>query len=332
MIEELAMRAIRLSRFGGPEVLECVELPRPVAGRGEILVRVEAAGVNFFETLLRADRYAVTPQLPMVLGVEAVGVVEELGEGVMAPGLGERVAAPLFATDRPSGGYAEYVSIEAARAVPVPDGLSAQIAAALMVQGLSALHLIRRTPPKGKSVLVTAAAGGLGSLVVQRAKAAGASRVIALASSPDKLALAKTLGADEGIDYTRPGWPGEVHRMTEATGADIIYDLVGGLASSVCLQALAEGGELVFAALGRFDLDAEDLRRMIGKNQSLKGFALLPLLTHTSVKADLAHLFELAQSGELKVLAGEAFPLERAAEAHHALESRHTTGKVILTS
>jgi NADPH2:quinone reductase len=331
MIEELAMRAVRLSRFGGPEVLECVELPRPVPRRGEILVRVEAAGVNFFETLLRADRYAVTPQLPMMLGVEAVGVVEGLGDGVTAPGLGERVAAPLFATDRPSGGYAEYVSIEAAWAVPVPDGPSAQTAGALMVQGLSALHLIRRTPPKGKSVLVTAAAGGLGSLVVQRAKAAGASRLIALASSPEKLALAKTLGADEGIDYTRPDWPGEVRRITETIGADIIYDLVGGPASSACLQVLAECGELVFGALGRFDLDADDLRRMIAKNQSLKGFALLPLLTRTSLKVDLAHLFELARSGELKVPAGKIFPLERAADAHHALESRRTTGKVVLT-
>jgi NADPH:quinone reductase len=331
MIEELAMRAVRLSHFGSPEALECVELQRPVAGRGEILVRVEAAGVNFFETLLRAGRYAVTPQLPMVLGVEAVGVVEELGEGVTAPSLGERVAAPLFATDRPSGGYADYVSIEASWAVPVPDRVSAPTAAALMVQGLSALHLIRRAPPKGKSVLVTAAAGGLGSLIVQRAKSAGASSVFALASSPEKLALAKALGADEGIDYTRSGWPDEVRRMTEATGADIIYDLVGGPASSACLQALAEDGELVFAALGRFDLDAADLRRMIAKNQSIKGFALLPLLTHTSLKADLTHVFELAQSGELKVLAGEAFPLERAAEAHYALESRRTTGKVILT-
>jgi NADPH2:quinone reductase len=324
------MRAVRLNRFGGPEVLECVELPRPVAGRGEMLVRVEAAGVNFFETLVRADRYAVTPQLPMVLGVEAVGIVEVLGDGVTAPSLGTRVAVPLFATDRPSGGYADYVAIEAAWAIPVPEGVSAQTATALMVQGLSALHLIRRSPPKGRSVLVTAAAGGLGSVVVQLAKASGASRVIALASSDEKLALAQALGADEGIDYTQPGWPAQVRGMTETAGTDIVYDLVGGPVSSTCLEALAEGGELVFAALGRFALGPHDLRRMIAKNQSIKGFALLPLLTQESLKADLAHLLELVRTHKLNVLVNEAFPLEQAAEAHHALESRRTTGKVVL--
>ena len=324
------MRAIRLSRFGGPEVLECVELPKPIVGPGEILVRVEAAGVNFFETLLRADRYEVTPQLPMVLGVEAVGVVEELGEEVSAPGPGMRVAVPLFATERRSGGYADYVAVDAAWSVPVPDDVPPQTAAALMVQGLSALHLIRRTSPQGKSVLVTAAAGGLGSLVVQLARAAGASRVMALASSAEKLELARTLGADVGIDYTQPGWPGRVRHMTEAAGADIIYDLVGSPVSSSCLEALAEGGELVFAALGRFGLGAGDLRPMITKNQSIKGFALLPLLTQESLKADLAHLFELARSRKLNVLAGEAFSLERAAEAHRAIESRRIAGKVVL--
>jgi NADPH:quinone reductase len=324
------MRAVRLSRFGGPEVMECVELPKPVAGRGEILVRVEAAGVNFFETLLRADQYAVTPHLPMVLGVEAVGVVEAHGDEVTTPSLGIRVAVPLFATSRPSGGYADYVAIEAAWAVPVPDGVSAQTATALMVQGLSALHLIRRSSPKGRSVLVTAAAGGLGSLVVQLVKAAGASRVIALASSAEKLTLTKALGSDEGIDYTQSGWPAQVRAMTETAGADIVYDLVGGPVSSSCLEALAEGGELVFAALGRFGLGPDDLRQIMAKNQSIRGFALLPLLTQESLKADLAHLLELARTRKLSVLAGEAFPLDRAAEAHHALEGRRTTGKVVL--
>ena len=325
------MRTVRLSRFGGPEVLECVEMPKPVAGSGEILVRVEAAGVNFVETLLRSNSYAMTPPLPMVLGVEVVGVVEELGDGLTALDRGTRVAVPLFAANRLSGGYAEYVAVEAAWAVPVPDGISAQTATALMVQGLSALHLIRRAPPEGKSVLVTAAAGGIGSLLVQCAKAAGARRVIAVASSPAKLALAKELGADEGIDYTEAGWPSQIHRITETAGVDIVYDLVGGSTSSSCLQVLAEGGELLFAALGRFGLELDDIQHMISRNQSIKGFSLLPLLTQASVKADLAHLFELTRSGKLKVLPGEAFPLERAGDAHHAIESRRTTGKVVLT-
>ena len=324
------MKAIQLSRFGGPDVLETVEMPKPAAGRGEILVRVESAGVNFFETLLRADRYAVTPQLPMIPGVEAVGIVEALGEAVTSPGIGTRVAAPLFAAGGASGGYADYIKIAADWAIPVPEGVSAETATALMVQGLSALHLIRRSQPKGKSVVATAAAGGVGSLVVQLAKAAGASRVIALAGSAEKLALARTLGADDGIDYTRPGWPSELRRITETAGADIVYDLIGGAITPLCLEALAEGGELVFAALGRLDLHPEALRDMMVKNQSIKGFALLPLLTQKSIRTDLAYLFELVLSGGLNVLPGKAFPLDRAAEAHWALESRQTTGKVVL--
>jgi NADPH:quinone reductase len=330
MIEEPTVKAIQLSCFGGPDVLETVEMPKPAAGRGEILVRVESAGVNFFETLLRADRYAVTPQLPMIPGVEAVGIVEAFGEDVMAPGIGTRVAAPLFAAGAASGGYADYITIAADWAIPVPEGVSAETATALMVQGLSALHLIRRSQPKGKSVVVTAAAGGVGSLVVQLAKTAGASRVIALAGSTEKLALARTLGADDGIDYTRPGWSAELRRITETAGADIVYDLIGGAMTPLCLEALADGGELVFAALGRLDLHPEALRDMMVKNQSIRGFALLPLLTQNTIKTDLAYMFELALTGGLNVLPGEAFPLNRAAEAHRALESRQTTGKVVL--
>ncbi|TIM63628.1 MAG: zinc-binding alcohol dehydrogenase family protein, partial [Mesorhizobium sp.] len=160
------MRAIQLNRFGGPDVLGVVEMPKPLPQAGEVLIRVHAAGVNFFEVLMRGDRYAATPQLPMVLGVEAAGTVEALGQGVDERLLGKRVAAPIFASKRPFGGYAEYVTIDANLVVPLPDTLSFEDATALMVQGLTAFHLLRQSPPAGKSVLVTAAAGGVGSLLV----------------------------------------------------------------------------------------------------------------------------------------------------------------------
>ena len=168
-----------------------------------MLVRIKAIGVNYFETLMLRNRYAVTPELPMVPGVEVAGDVEAVGKNVRSPLVGARVAAPMFAVGRGSGGYAEYLAIEAASLVPVPDALSYETAVALMVQGLTALHLVRRSRPEGKSVLVNAAAGGVGSLLVQLAKAAGARRVIAAASTPEKLALARRLGADAGIDYSR---------------------------------------------------------------------------------------------------------------------------------
>lgn len=323
------MKAIRLSRFGGPEVLELVDLPMPVPGRGEVLVRIRAAGINFFEALMRQDHYAVTPELPMVFGVEVAGVVEALGEEVAVPAIGTRVAAPLFAMGR-SGGYAEYVAADAASVVPLPNGLSFENATALMVQGLTALHLIRRSPPKAKTVLVTAAAGGVGSLLIQMAKAAGARLVVAAAGSPEKLKLARALGADVAADYTEPGWTGRVRDATGGHGVDIAYDFVGGPVTQACLDALAPKGELVFGALNRFTLTPAGVAGMFFENQLLRGFALLPLLTPAGLRADLASLFNQAIDGKLKVTQGGRYPLDQAAEAHRAVENRQTVGKVVL--
>lgn len=324
------MKAIQFSRFGGPEVLEVVDLPAPVPQAGEVLVRVRAAGINFFEVLMRADRYAVTPQLPMFPGVEVAGVVEAVGQGVDAALKGRRVAAPLFASQRPHGGYAEQVTMPADLAVPLPDDVSFEEATALMVQGLTALHLLRQSPPRAKSVLVPAAGGGVGSLLVQLAKAKGAAKVIAAAGGAAKIELALSLGADVAIDYTNPDWPARVRALTGGAGADIVYDTVGGALTALSLQALAPSGELVFAALGRYGLQASDLEAIIGRNQSLRGFALLPLLSPDVLRASLSDLFQMAASGRLRVAIGGRFPLDRAGEAHRLLDERRATGKVVL--
>ncbi|MDX8530163.1 zinc-binding dehydrogenase [Mesorhizobium sp. VK25A] len=324
------MKAIQFSRFGGPEVFEVVDMPTPVAGPGEVLVKVAAAGINFFEVLMRADRYAVTPSLPVFPGVEVAGTVEALGEGV-DPGLsGRRVAAPLFVSARPFGGYAEYVAIDAGLVVPLPDALSFEDATALMVQGLTASHLLRQSPPAGRIVLVPAAAGGVGSLLVQLAKGQGARRVIALAGGKARRDFALSLGADTAIDTSEADWPARVREASDGLGAGIVYDTVGGALTREFLDLLAPGGELVFAALGRFHLSAPDIEAMIGRNQSLKGFALLPLLSADSLKASLGALFELASTGRLKVVIGGRFPLHQAGEAHRLLEERRATGKVVL--
>lgn len=324
------MKAIQLSRFGGPDVLEVVDLPAPVPQAGEVLIRVQAAGINFFEVLMRANRYAVTPQLPMIPGVEAAGVVEAVGQGVDATLLGTRVGAPLFVSQRPHSGCAEQVTMSADLVVPLPDALSFEEATALMVQGLTALHLLRQSPPDGKSVLVPAAAGGVGSLLLQLARLRGASQVIAAAGGKAKLDLALSRGADAAVDYIKPDWPARVRDATGGEGADIIYDTVGGALTAASLQALAPSGELMFAALGRYALAASDVEAMIGRNQSLRGFALLPLLSPAVLRASLTELFQLAASGRLQVAIGGRFPLDQAGEAHRLLEERRSTGKVVL--
>jgi NADPH2:quinone reductase len=164
------MKAVQLSQFGAPDVLEIVELPIPIPGPGEVVIRIRAAGINFFETLVRKNRYAVTPQLPMVPGVEVAGVVEALGEGVDPDLIGRRVAVPLFAVGRPAGGYAESISVNASDVVAIPDGLHFEQAVALLVQGLTAALLVRQSSPQGKTIAVTAATGGVGSLLIQLAK------------------------------------------------------------------------------------------------------------------------------------------------------------------
>ncbi|MER8443811.1 zinc-binding dehydrogenase [Mesorhizobium sp. M1066] len=324
------MKAIQLSRFGGPEVLEVVDLPAPVPQAGEVLIRVHAAGINFFEVLMRANRYAATPQLPMIPGAEAAGVVEAVGQGVDAQLLGRRVAAPLFMSQRPHRGYAEQVTMSADLVVPLPDALPFEAATALMVQGLTALHLLRQSPPDDKAVLVPAASGGVGTLLVQLARLKGARQVIAAAGGKAKLDFALSLGADAAVDYTMPDWPARVRDLTGGEGANIIYDTVGGALTAALLEALAPGGELVFAALGRFGLAASDLEQLIGRNQSLRGFALLPLLSADVLKASLSELFQMAAGGQLQVTIGGRFRLDQAGEAHRLLDERRSTGKVVL--
>lgn len=324
------MRAIQLKRFGGPDVLDVVEMPKPLPEAGEVLIRVRAAGVNFFEVLMRGDRYAVTPDLPVILGVEAAGTVEALGQGVDISLTGTRVAAPLFASKRPFGGYADYVTIDAELAVPLPAILSFEDATALMVQGLTAFHLLRQSPPAGKSVLVTAAAGGVGSLLVQLANRQGASTVIAVAGSRAKLDLALSLGVDAAVDYSMSDWPARVRESAGGAGVDVVYDIVGGTMTAASLQALAPGGELVFAALGRYAIGAAELEAMITRNKSLRGFALLPLLSADGLRASLSELFHLAAGGQLAVTQGGRYPLDQANEAHRLLEERRSTGKVVL--
>jgi len=327
------MKSVQISRFGGPEVLEPVEVPAPVPGAGQLLVRVRAIGVNLADTLTRMDRYAVTPPLPAILGAEAAGVVEARGAGVHGFAIGQRVAAPLFVSNS-LGAYAEFVVIDAGLAVPLPDGISFEQAAALMIQGLTALYLTRQAPPKGKTVLITAAAGGVGSLLVQLTKRAGARTVIAGASSAQKLEFARSLGADAGVNYTEQSWIDELRRLTGGNGPDIIYESVGHEVTTASLAALAPLGQIViYGALNiqSFQLGVPELLGLIFKNQSLTEFAFAPLLSPEGLRAGFDELFGLVTKGELVATIGGRYPLVEASQAHRALEGRGTVGKLVLT-
>lgn len=327
------MKAIRFGRFGGPEVMQLVDVPGPVAGPGELVVRVRAAGVNLSDTLMREDRYAVTPTLPAVPGNEVAGEVVEVGKEVEGFARGDRVALSLFAAGLSVGGYAEYVAADARYATHIPAELSFEQATALMVQGLTALALTRHTPVAGKSVLVSAAAGGVGSLLLQLLKQAGATQVIAAASTAEKRAHALALGADAAVDYTAAGWTDRVRELTGGTGPDVILESVGGGVTGAGLSILAPRGVMVvYGALNiqRFALGVPELLQLIFKNQAVLGFALVTLLTPDVVRRDLASLFELAKDGRLQISLGGRFALADAAEAHRALESRRTVGKLVL--
>ena len=222
------------------------------------------------------------------------------------------------------------MAVSASCLVPLPEGLSFEQAVSLLVQGLSARYMIQQSAPSDKTVVVTAAAGGVGSLLVQLAQRAGAKQVIALASTMEKLEFCRSLGADFVFNYITADRANQIKAITNGAGADLIYDLVGGSTTIAAVTALAPGGELLSGAVNRFKLESTDLETMILNNQSIKGFALLPLLQPAKLRENLADLFELARTGKLNVTIGKRFPLDQANEAHRALESGSTTGKVVL--
>lgn len=327
------MKAVQFGRFGGPEVLEVVDVPAPVAGPNDLVVRVRAAGVNLSDTLMRENRYAVSPPLPAIPGNEVVGEVVEVGRDVRGFARGDRVALSLFAAGLSVGGYAELVAAEARFATRIPSELTDEEAVALMVQGLTALALTRHTPVAGKTVLVSAAAGGVGGLLLQLLKQAGARRVIALASTPEKRALTLGLGADAAVDYTAPGWTEQVLALTDGAGPDVVLESVGGAVTGAALSVLAPRGVMVvYGALNiqRFSLGVPELLQLIFQNQSVLGFALVTLLTAETLRADLELLFRRARDGSLRTRIGGRFSLADAASAHRALQSRQTAGKLVL--
>ena len=326
------MKAVQLSRFGGPEVLELVDVPRPEPGPRELLVRVQAAGVNFADTQIRQNRYPMMPPLPAILGMEVAGTVESAGSGATSIPVGTRVAAALFAGGK-AGGYSEYVVVSQDHVVPLPERVSFADATALMIQGLTALYMIRRVDPRGKTVLVTAAAGGVGTLLVQLARNAGAKTVIGAVGSPEKRELVTSLGASACVSYGKPDWVAEARAANGGAGFDLILESVGGDVMPACLTALALKGEIVlYGALNfaSFALGPAELGGLVFGNQSVTGFGLNSLLTDAGLREGLTELLALVNDRKIKIVSGGSYAFADAGAAHRALEERKTTGKVNL--
>ena len=323
------MKAIQVDHTGGPEVLQLVEKDLPSVGPQQVLVKVAAAGINFADLMQRSGTYFAPTELPFTPGFEVTGHVESVGSAVTTVREGSRVAALLPVP----GGYAEYVVVETSQLIPLPDAVSFAQATALLSQGLTAYFLLDTARVQSSSrVLVHAAAGGVGSLLVQIAKIRG-TQVIATASTDKKRQLAQQLGADATVDYTQADWTTDVRRVTHERGVDVIMDSVGGPIGKESLNLLAPRGQwIVYGTLSSEGnaLSFEEITQLIFNNQSLHGFSIYGF--QDEIPAALSQLFRWVQDQKLRVVVDHQFPLLEAAQAHRAIEARQTTGKVILTA
>ena len=314
------MRAVQISEFGGPEVLRLAELPEPRPREGQVLIEVRRAGINYADTHTRTDEYLKSEALPFVPGGEVVGVRSDTGERVLA----------LCG----SGGYAEYAVAPEQLVFPVPDGVDDGSALALLVQGVTAWHLLRSCAHlrPGESVVVHAAAGGVGTLAVQLARIEGAGRVIATASSAEKRQLALELGAAEAIDGSAAGLTERLMEANGGRGVDVVLEMAGGEVFSQSFAALAAFGRLITYGNASRQPNKVASAQLMRGSRALIGFWLMDCVASPGkmLAEPLEALFRHVESGELRAIVGGTYPLADAARAHIDLESRITTGKLLL--
>jgi NADPH:quinone reductase len=320
------MKAIRVHEVGGPEVLRHEEVPLPEAGQGQLLVKIEAAGVNFIDIYHRTGLYPAA--LPITLGVEGAGVVEAVGPGVTDFKVGDRLAYSMQ-----PGAYAGYALVKASLAVPVPDGVDLPSAAAAILQGMTAHYLTHSTYPlqTGETILVQAAAGGVGLLLVQMAKRLGAT-VIGTVSTEAKAELARQAGADHVIRYTEVDFETETKELTAGKGVDVVYDSVGQTTFDKSLNVLRPRGYLVLFGQSSGPVSPLD-PNILNPKGSL--YLTRPSLGHYIADREellwrSGDLFRWLAAGELRVRIDRELPLAEAGEAQRLLASRQTAGKVLL--
>jgi NADPH2:quinone reductase len=308
------VRAVQIEEFGGPEVLQVVELPEPEPGDDELLVKVERAGMNFADTHQRENTYLAKFDLPLVLGGEVAGHDRD----------GRRVLALLG-----TGGYAEYAIARKATTFPIPDGVDDGAALALLIQGLTAWHLYRTSAKigEGESVVVISGAGGVGNLALQLAKPMGAGRVIATASSEEKRRLCLELGADAAVD---PAEEDLTAALIEANGGekvDVVFEMAGGRTFDACMEALAPFGRQVAYGIAGGEQNTLETGRLMRKSRAVIGFWLMHCLGRRDMMEEpLADLFERVANGQLTPQVGETYPLSEVRRAHEELQGRKTSG------
>jgi len=320
------MKAIRVEQTGGPDQLQLRDVDVPSPGPEDVVVKLEASGVNFIDVYHRTGLYKIP--LPFTLGMEGAGIVAKIGERVIEWEPGDRVAWAMA-----MGSYAEYAVIPSAKLVRVPDGVETRTAAALMLQGMTAHYLTRSTFPlkKGDTALVHAAAGGAGLLITQLAKAAGA-RVIGTVSTEAKAKLAREAGADEVILYTSQDFEAETKRLTNNKGVDVIYDSVGVTTFEKGLNSLRPRGTMALFGQSSGPVPPMDPSIL---NQKGSLFLTRPTLAHHMLTREELiwrsdELFTGVLNGSLKVRIDKEYALGEAQQAHRDLESRKTTGKLLL--
>jgi NADPH2:quinone reductase len=312
------MRAVQIQEFGGPEVLQVVDLPKPEPGDGEVLIEVSRAGINFADTHQRENTYLARYEVPLVLGGEVAGTTPD----------GRRVVALLR-----SGGYAEYALAPEATVFPIPDDVDDATALALIIQGLTAWHLFRTSAKlqQGESVVVISGAGGVGSLAVQLAKPFGAGRVIATASTEEKRAKAIELGADAAVDPAREDLKEALIEANEGRPVDVVLEMSGGRVFDQSADALAPFGRIVTYGIAGREQNTLETGRLMRKSRAVVGFWLVHCLGRREMMEEpLRDLFERAARGELEVQVGATYPLSDVRRAHEDLQGRRTTGKLLL--
>jgi NADPH2:quinone reductase len=312
------VKAIQIKEFGGPEVLEHTELDDPAPGDGQVLVDVSRAGINFADTHVTRNDYIADQELPLVPGGEISGTTPD----------GKRVAALLM-----NGGYAERVAVPEAALVPVPDEVDDEQAAALLLQGLTAWSILNFSGrlEEGESVVIEAAAGGTGSLAVQLAKRAGAGRVIALASSEEKRALATELGADATVDSRAEDLKEEILAANDGEQVDLVLEMSGGAAFEATLRTLAPFGRLVTFGIASREANEVSTSHLMSASRAVIGFWLIHLFRLPQLlRQGIEELLGAAASGDLRAVIGGVYPLSEARQAHEALVGRNTQGKLLL--
>jgi NADPH:quinone reductase len=313
------VRAIQMQEFGGPEVLQLVDIPTPDPAEGEVLIKVSRAGLNYADTHQRTNSYLAKAELPLVPGSEVAGVREDTGERVVA----------LCG----NGGYAEYATAPGALTFPIPEGVDDGTALALLLQGLTAWHLYKtcaRVQP-GESVVVIAAAGGVGSLAVQLGKPLGAGRVIAVTSSEAKGDLALQLGADAAVDASPEGLADRLIEANLGERVDAVFEMAGGRVFEECMSALAPFGRCVTYGIASEEPNQVQTGALMRRSHAVVGFWLMHCIGRPAmIDEALADLFGRVAAGELRVVVGGTYPLDQAAQAQVDLRERRTTGKVLL--